>query len=109
MDELGMISGFRDWLEGERSRLLRAGIRSEILGQTSFVPSSIHATLKTERFEGQVQLWEDGQSEFFFLDWEAADRDPNYQVKVTHYDFEVPGQLQAALEALVDQISPVMA
>ena len=109
MYDLGMISGFRHWLEDNQPRLLREGIRTEILGQTPYVPSSIHVTLKMERYEAQVQLWEDGQSEFYFLDWEAADHNTDYQVEVKHYDFEMLDQLKTALENLVSRMSLVMA
>ena len=109
MDELGMISGLRGWLEDHQLRLLREGIRPDILGQTPYVPSSLHVALKAERLEAQVQLWEDGQSEFYFLDWEAADRDPEYQPEVVHQDFTDTSGLYAALEQLISRMSPVMA
>ncbi len=109
LDDLEMISGFRHWLEDNESRLSREGIQIEILGQTPYVPSSIHVTLKMERYEGHVQLWEDGQSEFYFLDWKAADRDLDYQPEVVHHDFSDKSQMYAALEQLVGRLSLVMA
>ena len=100
---------FQQWLEDNQGRLAHDQIRVEVLGITSYTPSSIHVDLFAARHEVTVQLWEDGQSDFHFLNWEAADRDPNYQVEVTHYDFETAEQLLSALDQLVSKLSPALA
>lgn len=39
---------------------------------------------------------------------EAADRDPNVGAVVTHYDFTTAGELNAALDHLVNLMSPML-
>ena len=103
------ITSFQEWLLDNQNRLKQEEIRVEVVGITPYVPSSIHVDFYSERFQGTAELWEDGQSEFYFLDWAAADRDPEYQLEVTHHDFTQATQLHAALETLVSRMSPVLA
>lgn len=103
------ISSFQEWVLNNRNRLKQENIRIEILGVTPYTPSSIAADFFGPRHETTVELWEDGQSEFHFLDWEAAERNPETGVVVTHYDFINTGELRAALDQLVNRMSPVLA
>jgi|GEM_PF-5644768 len=108
MQTKGWIALFQEWLKDNQMRLTHDTIRVEILGITPYVPSSIHVDLFAARHEATVQLWEDGQSDFHFLDWEAAERDPTLGVVVTHHDFIRPTELYAALDELVNRMSPML-
>lgn len=78
-------------------------------GSEGLLKNGISAVLKSERFEATIELWETGESEFYFLDWEFADRDPDYQPEVTHYDFAAEKEMLSALNRLVNRLSPVLA
>jgi hypothetical protein len=109
MQSKGWITLFQGWLKDNQSRLAHENIRVEASAITPYVPSSIHVAFFADRHEATVQLWEDGQSDFHFLDWEAAGRDPNVGVMVTHYDLVAPAELYAALDQLVNRMSPILA
>ena len=108
MQSKDWIALFQDWLRENQSRFAHENIRVEASAITPYSPSSIHVDFFAERHEATVQLWEDGQSDFHFLDWEAAERDPNVGVGVTHYDFTIAGELYAALDQLVNRMSPML-
>lgn len=103
------IAAFQEWLLKNQDRLSSDKIRVEIIGITSYNPSSIHANFYASRHEATVELWEDGQSEFHWLDWEVAERDPEAGVVVTHHDFTAVKELDNALSELINQMSPVPA
>ena len=109
MQTEGWIALFQGWLKSNQTRFTHDHIRVEVLGITPYVPSSVHVNLFAERHEATVQLWETGESEFFFLDWQAAERDPAVGVVVTHHDFTTPAELYATLDELVNRMSPVLA
>lgn len=108
MQEKRWITSFQQWLKDNTARLEHENIRVEMLGITPYVPSSIHVDFFAGRHEATVQIWEDGQSDFHLLDWEAAERDPEVGVVVTHYDFATLAQMYAALDNLVNRLSPVL-
>ena len=103
--QTGWIAAFREWLKNNQARLEHENIRVEIVGVTPYVPSSIHVNLFGERREATVQFWDDGQSDFHFLDWEAAERNPEVGVVVTHHDFATSGEMSTELEKLVTCLS----
>jgi len=104
-----MIEKLLFWAEQHQGDLARNRIFLKLSQPSEGLPKDgISAVLTSDRFEATVELWENGESEFYFLDWEAADRDPNYQAKVTHYDFRNAIELLAALETLVSRMSPVL-
>jgi sugar phosphate isomerase/epimerase len=105
----GWIAFFQEWLLTNQARLNHENIRVEVIGITPYAPSSIHAGFYAERHEATVQLWEDGQSDFHFLDWEAAQRDPEVGVVVTHHDFTMIEELYIALDGLINRMSPALA
>jgi len=105
-----MIETFRSWLFRNQSLLGRDGITFDLSPSSEgLLKNGVSAVLKSERFEVTIELWETGESEFYFLDWEAADRDLEYQPEVVHHDFSDKSQMFAALEQLVSRMSPVMA
>ena len=100
----GWIAFFQEWLSKNQVRLKDDNISVEVVGVAPYAPNSIHADFYAKRHEATVQLWEDGQSDFHLLDWAVADRDPNYQPEVTHYDFFSWDEMLTALEALVKRM-----
>ena len=103
--QIEWIASFQDWLKDSQARLERENIRVETLGITSFAPGSIHVDFFGDGHEATVQLWGDGQSDFHLLDWEAAERDPQIGVVVTHYAFRSTAEMTTELEKLVDCLS----
>jgi hypothetical protein len=99
------VASFERWLKDNQARLEQENIRVEILGTTAYTPRSIHVNFFTDCQEATVQLWEDGQSDFHLLDWEAAERDPEVGVVVTHHDFNTTDELSMALEDIVRRLS----
>lgn len=108
MQNINWIAFFQKWLTDNQPRFKQENIRVEVLGTTPFVPSSIHVDFFAERHEATVQLWEKGMSDFHFLDWEAAMRDPTVNVVVTHYEFTTLGEFCAALDGLMNRMSPAL-
>lgn len=108
MQTKGWIAPFQEWLKDNQAHFVREKVRIEVLGITPYVPSSIHVNFFSERYEATVQLWEDGQSEFYFADWAVADRDPHYQLEVVHHDFQGHAEMYAALDQLLNRMSPVL-
>lgn len=105
-----MIDTFRRWALEYGPILKREGISLDLSKGSEGLPKNgISAALKSDRFEATIELWETGESEFYFLDWEAAERDPNVGVVVTHYDFTTAGELYAALDQVISRMSPVLA
>jgi len=99
------LQDFRDWLLANQPALDEANIEVTVLGQTQdHVPNSIHVELRSEQYEVTVQLWEDGLSDFHFLDWKAA-ANPDYQVEVTHHEFQSESELFTALGDLVKRMT----
>ena len=104
-----MIEKLQFWAGQHQRDLARDRIFLKLSQPSEGLPKNgISAVFISDRFEATVELWENGESEFYFLDWEAADRDPNYQLEVTHHDFTQAMQLYAALETLVSRMSPVL-
>lgn len=105
-----MIEKLQFWAGQHQRDLARDRISLKLSQPSEGLPKNgISAVFISDRFEATVELWENGESEFYFLDWEAADRDPEYQPKVVHHDFTNSSELYAALEHLVNCMSPVMA
>jgi hypothetical protein len=104
-----MIEAFRLWFSRNHFLLERDGITFDLSPSSTGLPKNgISAVLKSDRVEVTIELWETGESEFYFLNWEAIERDPNASVVVTHYDFTPVEELYAALDQLVNQMSPVL-
>lgn len=103
------IASFQQWLTDNARRFEQDSIRVEMLGITPYTPSCIAANIIAPRHETTVELWETGKSEFHFLDWEAVEHDPEAGVVVTHHDFTQVEELYAALDQLINRMSPVLA
>lgn len=105
-----MIDAFRLWFSQNQFLLARDGLTFELSAGSMGLPKNgISAVLKSERVEVTIELWETGESEFYLLDWNTIDRDPEAGVVVMHYDFAEPAALYAALDQLVNRMSPVLA
>jgi len=104
-----MIETFRRWLLERRSTLEREGIALEIAkGSEGLLKNGISAVLTSDRFESRIELWETGESEFYFADWAVADRDPDYHPEVVHHEFQSYAEMYVALDQLVNRMSPVL-
>ena len=77
-------------------------------GSEGLSKNGVYAALKSDHFEAGVELWETGDSEFYFSDWEAVERDPAVGVVVTHHEFKSPAELYAALDELVNRMCPML-
>ena len=81
----GFIGAFQHWLEANAARLAREEIRTQVYGPTPFTPSSLHVEFLAECCECAVQVWENGLSDFHFLDLGAATRAASLGVESTHH------------------------
>lgn len=97
------LDTFRAWFGQHRQALDGGSIMVEMPAETR--GNGIYADLKSERYETTVQVWNNGLSDFHVLDWRAADSDPDYQVEVTHHEFQSEGELFAALDDLIERMS----
>jgi hypothetical protein len=97
-----MLEAFRQWLESHQTFLSERGIDVRVSVATQ-VPhrSSMHAELRTPKYEWTIELWETGESEFHFLHWGLQDPD----VVTTHYEFADETELYAALDAMLNEVS----
>ena len=101
-----MIEALRSWFRQNSSLLEGEGISGSLSpGSVGLLKNGISAELKTDHLEATIELWETGESDFHFLDWEAAERDPEVSVVVTHYDFRSEQEMYAALNNLVNRIN----
>jgi uncharacterized protein involved in type VI secretion and phage assembly len=97
-----MLEAFRQWFQIHQSLLTQKGVDVRVSpGTQGLDKNSIHAELRTPRYEWLVQLWETGESDFHFLDWDAADDG----VIWTHYEFPSKEELYAALDGIIEKLS----
>ena len=105
-----MIEAFYLWFSQNHSLLARDGSSINLSPSSVGLPKNgISAVLRSDRAEITIELWETGESEFYFLDWDAVDLDPAVGVAVKHYDFANKEELYAALDQLVSRMSLVPA
>ena len=105
-----MIKAFYLWFSKNHSLLTGDGLSIKLSPMSVGLPKNgISAVLRAGRAEVTIELWETGESEFYFLDWDAVDHDPQAGIVVTHYDFIRVEELYAALDQLVSRMSPVPA
>lgn len=97
------LDAFRIWFGQNREVLDRRSITVDMPAETR--GNGIYADLKSERYEATVQLWNNGLSDFHILDWRSADHDSDYQVEVTHHEFQNESGLSTALGTLVKRMS----
>ena len=101
-----MIENLQFWAGQHQRDLEGKGIALKLSHPSEGLPKNgISAVFTSDRFEATVELWETGESEFYFLDWKAADRDPEYQVEITHHDFQNEGDLHSSLAVLLERLS----
>lgn len=101
-----MIETLQFWARENQSDLEKNGIYLKLSQPSEGLPKNgISAVFTSDRFEATIELWETGESEFYFLDWKAADRDPDYQVDITHHDFQSESELHSSLAALLERLS----
>jgi len=103
---MDMIEIFYQWFEAHRSLLEQEGITMNIPNPTrGLTPNSIYADLRSQRYEWTAQVWENGLSDFHFLDWENMDRG----VEATHYEFKTNEELFSALGSTLNRMRSIVA
>ncbi len=96
-----MLNTFYQWFESCRSILATQDVRLDIFPATvGLSPNSIHADLRSTRYEWTIQLWENGFSDSHFLDWENMAKG----VETTHYDFSTEDDLLTFLEETLNRM-----
>lgn len=101
-----MIEAFCHWLLEHRMSIERDGVSLELSEDSKgLLKNGVSAAFSSAYSEALIELWETGESEFYFADWKVADRDPNYQPEVTHFDFRNESEMFTALAAFVKRIS----
>ncbi len=102
-----MLGALQAWFHRHEGTLRARGIAVQVRQPSSgFSKNGISADLTTDRAEATVELWESGESEFHYLDWQEAEADKdNAQAAVTHYEFARPEELFAALDALMTRMA----
>jgi hypothetical protein len=97
-----MLQAFRQWFESTRALLTQKGADVHLsAGTQGLDKNSIYADLRTPRYEWYIQLWETGECDFHFLDWEAIDN----EVTITNREFAGKEELYAGLDAVLEKLS----
>jgi hypothetical protein len=104
-----MLETFRQWFEARQELFSHQGINLH-LSPTTQGPSrnKIVAELRTARQEWTLELWETGEADFHFLDWEHMEN----EVVVTHFEFRSTAELRAELDRVLasftrgDEVKP---
>ena len=99
-----MLEMFREWFRINAGML--AGKKIDFILSNEVKSSSNNAAsvnIETDRHGATVIIWEDGQSDLHFVEWETANGASD--IEVTHYDFSGKEDLYAALENLITRIS----
>lgn len=104
MSQEGYIEAFRTWIRRNESRLNASGIAVQV--SEKIIPSGTYAEFFSEIGEATVEVWDYGFNEFHIVDLRAADLESDYQVTVTHHEFQSESELFGALDDLVRQLSP---
>lgn len=104
MNQEGYIAAFHAWIRRNDVRLSASGVTIQV--PEKILLSGTHADFFSETGEATVEVWDYGFSEFHVLDLRPADRDPDYQVNVTHHEFQSEGEMFRALNELIEWMSP---
>lgn len=98
---MSILEAFRKWFEERKPILVANGISIDMPAPTEgLLCNSIHADLRSPKREWTAQLWENGLSDFDFLDWD----DVNNEVETTHYEFETEDELFSTLERTLERM-----
>lgn len=103
MNQESYIEAFHAWIRRNDVRLSASGITVQV--PEKILLSGTHADFLSKFAEATVEVWDYGFSEFHVLDLQPADREPDYQVKVTHYEFQNEGEMFRALTELIEWMS----
>lgn len=101
------IEALRVWLRDNESRLKRHGIAVSIPKYTLHYGTCAGFTsehVEAGFFVWEKLMWEKSMSDVEFVDWRTADRDPDYQVEWTHYEYGKTSEMLNVLEALADRM-----
>jgi hypothetical protein len=91
-----MIETFSRWFENRREDLVEKGISFTISPPShGLTNNSIHADVRSKRYEWTIQLWENGMCDCNFLDWDHV----YAGVKSQTYEFKSELQLVAMLDS----------
>ena len=97
---------FVEWVRQNRNRPEVDGVAVEMPDQ--IVGNSTHAYFSTGKGEQTkevlVEIWDYGFSEFHVTDPQAEQ-----VLKTTHHEFQEPSEMYAALDRVINHLSPVPA
>ena len=99
------IPSFVRWVRANESRLAADNIRVTMPPQAA--KEGTYMEFFAEGGEAMVELWDYGFSEFHV--WLHRSGSLQEEVKTTHHEFQDFDEMYAALEQLVDKMSPVCA
>ena len=109
MNELvySFIGSLRAWLCENESWFQANKINISIPAYTFHY--GIGAQFTSDRFEAGFYVWEKrhwhvAMSDIEFADWGAADRDQDYQVEATHYEYATIYEMYDSLDALKNKL-----
>jgi len=98
------ILRFVEWVRANEARLAANQIRV-VLPSLIFIEGTF-AEFFAESGEATVEMWEYGFSEFHV--WLHRGNPQAGEVNTTHYEFQDFGEMYAALEQLVEQMTPTL-
>ena len=99
------LLNFIEWVRTNEVRLAANQLRVSM--PSSFSKKETFAEFFAETGEAMVEMWDYGFSEFHV--WMHRGDPQQEEVKMTHYEFQDFAEMYAALEQIVNQMSPVLA
>ena len=96
---------FVQWVQANQARLNADGIKARL--PEGSAGNETYAEFFAKTGEATVEIWDYGFSEFHV--WLHHGSPQQEEVKTTHHEFQDFAQMYAALEQLVNRLSPVLA
>ncbi len=100
MKQENFTQSFVKWVRANEARLNADHITVRL--PEKIIGNGTHADFFAEAGEATVEIWDYGFSEFHFAAPEAD------QVSVTHHEFQDVAEMYAALDELVNRMSPML-
>lgn len=98
---VSMLAACGQWFEARRPELERNGVSLKLAPPTQGSSlNSVRAEVTYLHYEWMALLWQNGMSDFHFVNWNDLDAD----VEVTHRTFAHESELFAALEAMLRRV-----
>jgi hypothetical protein len=95
---------FALWVGANQARLNADGIKVRLPAEVA--ANGTYAEFFAEAGEAMVEIWDYGFSEFHV--WLHHGNPQQEEVKMTHHEFQDFGEMYAALEQLVEQMTPLL-